>query len=104
MNSGTTQSQADARPERITLPADTEHGDTTAATHRVTISREEMVDISQNPIALELAAMLDDILERYVDQLYSASHGGLSLEEETVVHDARHLLGRVGRIRHRPRT
>jgi hypothetical protein len=103
MSSGTHGSQGGARTDSITLPPDREHGDTTAATHRVTISKADLVDISGNPIARELAVTLEDVLGRYIDQLYGAGHGGLSLEEETVIHRARHLLGRVGVIHHDPR-
>ncbi len=96
MNTGNAQG-SDPR-DTITLPADTAHGDTPAAEHQVRISRSEMVDISQDPIAEELAVTLKDILGRYIDRLYSSDHGGLSLEEETVVRHARGLLGRVGMI------
>lgn len=103
MNSGTAGSQGNPLHDPITLPADKEHGDTTASAHRVTISPSEMIDISNVPIAQELTTMLTDILGRYVDQLYSAGHGGLSLEEETVIYHARHLLARVGLNHHEPR-
>jgi hypothetical protein len=102
MNSQTSDSQSSALHDRIIVPADKEHGDTTAAAHRVTISPSERIDISQIPIAQELTVTLNDILGRYIDQLYSAGHGGLSLEEETVIYRARHLLARVGLNHHEP--